>query len=466
MIALDRRVRDVALVPQRDVLERGLQVAAQHTREAASAAPTSPGSACAASHSSPSAHPRGTAPRPRAPRCAAGGGSRARTTRSSRRATRTRTCTSAWRSRASTCVAGHRRAARGARRRTARRTGRRSSTCRPRPTASRPRSPSRARSRRSRSRRTCIAHSASFTPNVVGSAWMPCVRPTIGVSRNSRARAAIAASSVAAAARITVERARHLQRERGVDDVARREAVVDPRAGRRADALLHDVDERGDVVIGDLLAFVDRGDVERRRARAPCAPRRRGTTPSSAHASTASTSTSSHAPKRASSVNRSAISGSGVAGDHVKRLGGDVATVVEAGPRDPGRGLVRAVARGRDVGPGRRDRHAPVRRWSRPRHRRRAVPGVEDEHAVERAAAASRPSITSPVRGRGRIALGREPRRRRTRRRASRPASRCCPTADSQQCAYRSDSQPRDEHLALGIAEADVVLDDLRPVAA
>ena len=44
---------------------------------------------------------------------------------------------------------------------------------------------SRARRSRSTSRRTCSAQSASFTPNVVGSAWMPCVRPTIGVSRYS-----------------------------------------------------------------------------------------------------------------------------------------------------------------------------------------------------------------------------------------------------------------------------------------
>ena len=35
-----------------------------------------------------------------------------------------------------------------------------------------------------------------------------------------------------------------------------------PRAGRQTDPFLHDVDERGDVVVGDLLALVDRGDVE------------------------------------------------------------------------------------------------------------------------------------------------------------------------------------------------------------
>ena len=147
-------------------------------------------------------------------------------------------------------------------------------------------------------------------PNVVGSAWMPCVRPTIGVSRNSRARAAIADSSCGRGREDAIERARHLQRERGVDDVARREPVVHPRAGGLTDARLHDVDERGDVVVGDLLALVHRGDVDPRalahRARGVGRARRRA----AAHASTASTSTSSHAPKRASSVNRSAISGS------------------------------------------------------------------------------------------------------------------------------------------------------------
>ena len=40
---------------------------------------------------------------------------------------------------------------------------------------------------------------ASVTPNVVGSAWMPWVRPTIGVSRNSWARAVMARSSASAA---------------------------------------------------------------------------------------------------------------------------------------------------------------------------------------------------------------------------------------------------------------------------
>ena len=47
--------------------------------------------------------------------------------------------------------------------------------------------------------------------------------------------------------------------QRGVDDVGRREPVVDPLPGRSADVLLHDVDERGDVVIGDRFALGDLG---------------------------------------------------------------------------------------------------------------------------------------------------------------------------------------------------------------
>ncbi len=60
-----------------------------------------------------------------------------------------------------------------------------------------------------------------------------------------------------------IARARERDRERRVDDVARREPVVDPRAGREANPLLDDVDERRDVVVGDALALLDRGGVDR-----------------------------------------------------------------------------------------------------------------------------------------------------------------------------------------------------------
>ena len=63
-----------------------------------------------------------------------------------------------------------------------------------------------------------------------------------------------------------------LQRERGVDDVRRGEAVVDP-AALRAELLGHGVDERGDVVVGRPL---DLGDaLRRRRRRAARGSRRR-----------------------------------------------------------------------------------------------------------------------------------------------------------------------------------------------
>ena len=46
-----------------------------------------------------------------------------------------------------------------------------------------------------------------------------------------------------------------LHGERGVEHVARREPVVDPAPGR-AGARAEDVDERGDVVVGDGLALL------------------------------------------------------------------------------------------------------------------------------------------------------------------------------------------------------------------
>ena len=74
---------------------------------------------------------------------------------------------------------------------------------------------------------------------------------------------------------------------------------MDPLAasGAPADAALHDVDEGGDVVIGDPLPLVDGGDeggVDDRRRDPDGRGVGGGTTPSSAQASVASISTSSH----------------------------------------------------------------------------------------------------------------------------------------------------------------------------
>ena len=65
--ALRRRVGDVALVPERDVLHRGHRVAAEHAREPADALAQDRDCACGASTTSPSGAAR-TAPRPRRPR--------------------------------------------------------------------------------------------------------------------------------------------------------------------------------------------------------------------------------------------------------------------------------------------------------------------------------------------------------------------------------------------------------------
>ena len=48
-----------------------------------------------------------------------------------------------------------------------------------------------------------------------------------------------------------------LQGQPGVEDIARGQSVVDPATGRAGRRREH-VDERGRVVVGDLLALVDR----------------------------------------------------------------------------------------------------------------------------------------------------------------------------------------------------------------
>ena len=122
-----------------------------------------------------------------------------------------------------------------------------------------------ARSSRCALRCASIAKPASLMPNVVGSAWTPCVRPTQTVSTCSRARAASAATSSRAPATTSSPGRAQLQRERGVEHVGRGQPEVDPAPGRPGARAEH-VDERGDVVVGDPLALLDRLDGERRRA--------------------------------------------------------------------------------------------------------------------------------------------------------------------------------------------------------
>ena len=100
-----------------------------------------------------------------------------------------------------------------------------------------------------------------------------------------------------------------LQRERGVDDVRRREAVVHP-AALRPELLGDGVDERRDVVVGRPL---DLGDALGRR-RVPrvariAATSAAGTAPSSAQPSSAASSTSSQRASLPSSDQIRVISG-------------------------------------------------------------------------------------------------------------------------------------------------------------
>ena len=125
--------------------------------------------------------------------------------------------------------------------------------------------PSKAAARRCSLRCASKASPASFTPKVVGSAWTPCVRPTLSVSTCSRARAASAVDQLARAGEHDLAGVAQRQRERGVEDVGGGQPVVDP-APRRPGRLREHVDEGGDVVVGDLLALGDRLDARARGA--------------------------------------------------------------------------------------------------------------------------------------------------------------------------------------------------------
>ncbi len=185
---LGRRVRDVALVPERRRSRaRRARRRARRARARRSARRRS-GCACAASPTSPSGRGR-TAPRPRAPRCARGGGSRARTGRARRRRARARRAARRGGRAARICVETRRR-------------------LEAEPLAGDPldlgiggrvgadgageladaHPLERARDAGARSRSSSNAQPASLSPNVVGSAWTPCVRPMQSVRRCSSAR--------------------------------------------------------------------------------------------------------------------------------------------------------------------------------------------------------------------------------------------------------------------------------------
>ena len=72
---------------------------------------------------------------------------------------------------------------------------------------------------------------ASLMPNVVGSAWTPCVRPTHSVSTCSRARALSAPTSVKGAGQDHLADGPQLKGERGVEHVGGGQPEVDPAPG-------------------------------------------------------------------------------------------------------------------------------------------------------------------------------------------------------------------------------------------
>ena len=100
-------------------------------------------------------------------------------------------------------------------------------TCRPRRTASRARSASRASTSARRPRPSSAYQPAHLRPNVIGSAWMPCVRPIIGVCLCRSACCADGGPQAVERREQQLGGVAQLHREGGVDHVARRESEVE-----------------------------------------------------------------------------------------------------------------------------------------------------------------------------------------------------------------------------------------------
>ena len=165
----------------------GMTAAAHQAGEAGQVLASAPDCACAASPTSPSALARNTPPPP-APRCAAGGGSRWRAARSSEATTPSAAKNAAWRSRGITWVETGSDAQAQLLRdmlfdarvdvgegadRAGDRAGGDLLARRDQPRAG---------------ARELGVGQASLRPKVVGSAWMPWLRPMVGVSLCSKAR--------------------------------------------------------------------------------------------------------------------------------------------------------------------------------------------------------------------------------------------------------------------------------------
>ena len=140
--------------------------------------------------------------------------------------------------------------------------------------------------------RSSNAHVASFRPSVIGSAWTEWVRPIITVSACSRAFASERRDELIHLHQQQVRRVAALERQRGVDHVARRQAEVDE-AAFLAHRLGDLADEGDHVVVGRLLQLGDPLDVDAARCSSIAATCPRGTCPRGSTARSAAISTRS-----------------------------------------------------------------------------------------------------------------------------------------------------------------------------
>ena len=177
----------------------------------------------------------------------------------------------------------------------------------------------RAARRRVRSRSSCNAHNATFAPNVVGSAWMPWVRPIITVSRWVRdSSTSTRSNSVEAPIRRSVA-SRNAQQpavSTTSDDVSPKWIHDDAGGPIAACTTSTNAATSWSVIASrSSTACANASSVIGARARQSSASAA-GTSPNAAWASVASSSTSSQRPNRAVSDHTASISGVEYARDH------------------------------------------------------------------------------------------------------------------------------------------------------
>ena len=165
---------------------------------------------------------------------------------------------------------------------------------------------------RRRSRSSCSAHNETLAPNVVGSACMPWVRPTITVVRCSRANVQAVVISWSSSSMIRFDASRSIQHH-AVSTIS---VLVNPWCSHAPDGIPIRCCTTSTNAATSWLVTISRSDIAATKTASTVGAMARqaaasalGTTPRSAWASVANNSISRYLPKRDSSVKIAFIAG-------------------------------------------------------------------------------------------------------------------------------------------------------------